>query len=312
MELECSESKQNSSTTKYESSFIITSSNWEINNNKCFDDCISTVSILQAPDRISLEDIVSLDTCVALKSCSSEESCKLEFKIINQQKIARIALASEASVLEFFKQSGEYATTIFAEFIDEFQDHSVYLAEAVIEPPSTEASIKFTRRKNKGTTMWIYGIRLILTESILDSSKNMFDLDVINNLLINTNQPNYDKIEMARKVLESYASSENNSYEGDMAKHLQKIATINHKTDNFLTNHKSAENIQQNIIKKIESTQHNNDSASQDYFDLKTYIDNKFSSLEKKLTEQIELMDQNTNKKLDRISNYLELIIKSK
>jgi hypothetical protein len=82
---------------------------------------------------------------VSLKSCCAGESCKLEFKILNQQKIARIALASEASVLEFFKQSGEYATTVFAEFIDEFQDHSVYFAETVIQPPSTEASIKVNK-----------------------------------------------------------------------------------------------------------------------------------------------------------------------
>lgn len=60
----------------------------------------------------------------------------------DKQKIARIALVSEALVLEFFKQSGEYATTVFAEFVDEFQDHAVYFAEAKIEPPSTEASIK--------------------------------------------------------------------------------------------------------------------------------------------------------------------------
>lgn len=83
-----------------------------------------------------------MDTCVALQSDPSGESCKLEFKITNKQKIARIAVVSEASVLEFFKQSGEYATTAFAEFVDEFQDHAVYFAEAKIQPPSTEASIK--------------------------------------------------------------------------------------------------------------------------------------------------------------------------
>lgn len=89
-----------------------------------------------------MEDVVSLNTCVALKSDPSNESCKLEFKLTNKQKIARIALVSEASVLEFFKQCGEYATTVFAEFVDEFQDHAVYFAEAKIEPPSTEAGIK--------------------------------------------------------------------------------------------------------------------------------------------------------------------------
>lgn len=90
----------------------------------------------------NLEDVVSLETCLALKADPSGQPCKLDFKVNDKQKIARIALVSEASVLEFFKQSGEYATTVFAEFVDEFQDHAVYFAEAKIEPPSSEASIK--------------------------------------------------------------------------------------------------------------------------------------------------------------------------
>lgn len=98
--------------------------------------------------------MVSLDTCVALKADPSGESCRVDFQVTNKQKIARIAVVSEASVLEFFKQSGEYATTVFADFVDEFQDHAVYFAEAQIQPPSTEASIKVY-------SVWIY-IRLIL------------------------------------------------------------------------------------------------------------------------------------------------------
>jgi hypothetical protein len=93
--------------------------------------------------------------------------------------------------------------------------------------------LQFTRTKNKGTTMWIYGIKLILTESILESSKSIFDLDVINNLLSNTSQPNYDKIEMSRRVLECYKSIESNSFGDDMNKYLQKIATMNCKPDDF-------------------------------------------------------------------------------
>ena len=92
--------------------------------------------------RTDLEDVVSLETCVALKADPSKDSCRVEFKVKNTEKIARIAVVSEASVLEFFKQSGEYATTVFADFIDEFQDHAVYFAEAKIHPPSSEASIK--------------------------------------------------------------------------------------------------------------------------------------------------------------------------
>lgn len=45
-------------------------------------------------------------------------------------------------MLEFFKQFGEYETTAFAEFVDEFENNSVFFAETAIVPPATEASIK--------------------------------------------------------------------------------------------------------------------------------------------------------------------------
>lgn len=93
--------------------------------------------------RTDYEDVVSLDTCIALQSIDSNTGpCMLDIKVTNCQKIARIAVVSEANVLEFFKQYGEYENTIFAEFIDEFENNSVYLAETTIQPPSTEASIK--------------------------------------------------------------------------------------------------------------------------------------------------------------------------
>lgn len=93
--------------------------------------------------RMNCENVVSLDTCIALQADSeSTEPCMLDIKLTNNRKIARLAVVSEASILEFFKQSGEYETTVFAEFIDEFENNSVYLAETTIQPPTTEAGIK--------------------------------------------------------------------------------------------------------------------------------------------------------------------------
>ena len=66
----------------------------------------------------------------------------VDIKITNGQKINSIALVSEASVLEFFKQYGEYASTVFADFVDEFQNNSVYMGVVTLDPPSSEASIK--------------------------------------------------------------------------------------------------------------------------------------------------------------------------
>ncbi|XP_014206355.1 uncharacterized protein LOC106637900 [Copidosoma floridanum] len=294
------ESQNNSSFNKQASlPTVITTSNWEINNSKNFSDCVSTVSILQAPESTNLDDVVSLDTCVALKSDPSGESCRLEFKLNNKQRIVRIAVVSEASVLEFFKQSGEYATTVFAEFVDDFQDHAVYFAEAKIQPPSSEAGIKFTRTKNKGTTMWIYGIKLILTEPTSEKASNLLNSDVINSLLSNVDQSRRDKMDMAKKLLESFVISENDSVANDMKLYVDnlgrfsEIAPQSNKISNFDGGDKNSEY---------------NGSSTLQYpiEELKLYIDDKFSSLEQRLTEKIKLMDEKMNQKLDAVLQKLE------
>lgn len=90
-----------------------------------------------------MEDIVSLDTCLGLCNIKNlDEPCLFDIKITNGQKINSIALVSEAPVLEFFKQSGEYSATIFAEFVDEFENNSVYLGEINFDSPTSEASIQ--------------------------------------------------------------------------------------------------------------------------------------------------------------------------
>lgn len=152
--------------------------------------------------------------------------------------------------------------------------------------------------------MWIYGIKLILTESSPDSSRNMFDLDVLNSFISNTNQGKPDRAEMAKRVLESFATSDHSSA-GDMSTYLQQFAAMNFGSRRFRENSKSSE------VDKVNNTQIstecNGDSISQDPFDLKAYIDNKFTDLERRLIERIEVMDKNTNQKLDAILKKLEL-----
>lgn len=97
--------------------------------------------------RINCEDVAFVDTCIALQPIGSSldsniEPCMLNIKVSNCQRIARIAVVSEGNVLEIFKQFEEYETTILAEFIDEYEGNIVYLGETMINPPTTEVSIK--------------------------------------------------------------------------------------------------------------------------------------------------------------------------
>lgn len=152
--------------------------------------------------------------------------------------------------------------------------------------------------------MWIYGIKLILTESTSDSSKNMFDLDVLNSFISNGNQQKPDRAEMAKRVLESFTANDHGPA-GDLNTYLQQFAAMNFGSHRFQGDNKS------NEVKKVNSThtstECNGDSTPQDPFDIKIYIDNKFAILEKRLMERMEVMDQKTNEKLDAILKILDL-----
>lgn len=94
-----------------------------------------------------MEDIVTDDSCVILQPTNANvddkrEACMVDIKLTKGQRITRIAVVSEASVLEFFKESGEYADTKFAEIYDEFEDATVYFVELTFPRPTSQASIK--------------------------------------------------------------------------------------------------------------------------------------------------------------------------
>ncbi|XP_029171430.1 kinesin-related protein 4-like [Nylanderia fulva] len=194
-------------STKCHENSILVSCNWQITNNKQFIDVITTASLQHPPAKINCEDVAFLDTCIALQS-SNFDPCTLDIKVTSCQKIARIAIVSESNVLEIFKQYGEYETTIFAEFIDEYEDNTVYLGETMIQPPTTEASIKFIRTKNKSSTMWVYGIRLFLIDSIKEAKPSAFNPDIIQTFLSNRNSKMSPGAEMAMKVFGYYNKQE--------------------------------------------------------------------------------------------------------
>ncbi|KAJ8684377.1 hypothetical protein QAD02_020169 [Eretmocerus hayati] len=286
---------------KPKESLLITS-NWEINNGRSFDDCVSTITSLQAQDKINLEDVVTFDTCVALKLDLSGEPCTVEFKTLNSSKINRIAVVSEASVLEFFKQSGEYASTVFAEFVDEFQDHVVYFAETKIDPPSTEASIKFTRTKTSGPIMWIYGIKLVTSDAPKENISNIISDDMINRLPLGNLDLNGSKL--MERFLNSCALNGHNPLQEFSISHLHDIKGVKQKS-NF-----GAEN-KYTCLNGSPIHDHGDtivtESESKDSISLKMYIDLKLSNLEKQLMDKIETSHKDITEKLDKI---LRLITK--
>ncbi|XP_043526715.1 uncharacterized protein LOC122537539 isoform X3 [Frieseomelitta varia] len=228
----------------------------------------------------NFEDIVSLNTCISLQSTeSNNEPCMLDIRLNNGQKISQIAVVSEAYVLEFFKQFGEYETTKFAEFVDEFEDNSVYFAETAIFPHATEASIKFTKTKSKNSIMWIYGIKLYLTELINEPktlSTEIFNPEIIRNFLTKF----------------SFNNEGNNTTNDVQSCYMNILNTSKNKS----VQKSNGEEVAQSTI---ENTVLNN-------VDIMTYIDKKFEDMEGRLMKKINEMEQRTNEKLDIILRQLE------
>ncbi|KAK9295668.1 hypothetical protein QLX08_010088 [Tetragonisca angustula] len=256
------------------------SCNWKISNNKQFCDAFTLgVSSLEFK-KTNFEDIVSLNTCISLQSTeSNNEPCMLDIRLNNGQKISQIAVVSEAYVLEFFKQFGEYETTKFAEFVDEFEDNSVYFGETAIFPHATEASIKFTKTKSKNSIMWIYGIKLYLTELINEPktlSTEIFNPEIIRNFLTKF----------------SFNNEGNNTTNDVQSCYMNILNTSKNKS----VQKSNEEEVAQSTI---ENTVLNN-------VDIMTYIDKKFEDMEGRLMKKIHEMEQRTNEKLDIILRQLE------
>ncbi|XP_077266707.1 uncharacterized protein LOC143899861 [Temnothorax americanus] len=281
----------------------LVSCNWQISNNKRFIDAVTTAPLRYAPARINCEDVASVDTCVALQPMdsgteSNAEPCTLNIEVSNCQRIARIAVVSEGNVLEIFKQFGEYETTILAEFVDEYEGSIVFLGETMINPPTTEVSIKFIRTKNKGPPMWVYGIRLFLTESIREAKPSAFDYDVIRTFLSNasngkTSQGSeiakkvfgfYDREEITRnyeeKLLETHASGSryderiNENGRSDNDKEFPNCG------DNYERSNVKCKN---RAVRRDSETEHSNceENYKSSGADIKTCIDNNTESIKK-------------------------------
>lgn len=251
-----------------------------------------------------MDDIISLDTCISLHSMDKEiKPCKLDIKVTNCQKISRIIVLSEAYVLEFFKQYGEYATTVFAELVDNFEGNSVYLAEVTLDPPTVEASINFTKTKNALPFVWIYGIKLILTEPLKENESEMLDY-TITNFLVNLNSSKQQKANLAKKMLETITNrGENNTNNDDMS--LKNLMTIFSNAQEAKNNHKNTnEDINtDDIICK-------DDCKNVEITDIKAYINNKFHDMEERTMHRLDEIEQKINKKLDAILEKLEVRLK--
>ncbi|KAK0098712.1 hypothetical protein PV326_004866 [Microctonus aethiopoides] len=277
------------------------SSNWlAVEGNRKLENVISYQLAVDSPLRMTLDDIVDEKRSLEIKPTADDnDGCTIEIKMKDKYKIIRIGVVSEAAILEIFRDAGEYATTIFADFIDEFEDASVYYAETTFDRPTTETSIKFRRIKNNRTSMFLYGIRIIVEEITIENpSEELLDFRFISDLL---------KITMGKckKKQKNDESQET---------HINKNADSSSKNFSDYRQNILAENInkQQDQMRKCIQNQNdveNNSNANLAAFE--SSINIQMEKMEQRIMNRINLFEENTNKKLHEMMLLLETIKKS-
>ncbi|XP_046623490.1 uncharacterized protein LOC124306671 isoform X3 [Neodiprion virginianus] len=171
-----------------------------------------------------------------------------------------------------------------------------------LSPPTPEVSIKFARLKNPSTAMWLYGIRLSLTDSEPSTKSQEFDYNVIGELLQSKAGSSSKSNNWAKKILEkSEAPVENlnpeldSFYQNFMGVNLDSSTHIHfpHRQDSRTT------------APRKQNVECIGDSADILDSNFKTYVDNRLREMEERLAQRIDTINYKTNEKLDDILKLL-------
>lgn len=183
------------------------SCSWEVANKKCINDTVTVDSNFKRGKKEDLENIVSLDTCVHLIN-QNVTSCylKLKLSVVKAWQIKKVSIVSEARIIEIYGKCEEYLTTCHAEFFDECEDMSVYIAEAELPQPSSECTLKFARLK-RTDQMWLYGIHITVDKAESFISQDMsINFHNVNRILKDSGHQLTEKAERCKKFLQLYGS----------------------------------------------------------------------------------------------------------
>lgn len=148
--------------------------------------------------------------------------------------------------------------------------------------------------------MWIYGIKLILTESAKERNTNIFNYDVIQTFLSNIDgKDRRREAQIAKQVLERFDTQEIMSNEQFCQTNMETLAL------DSLSNSLEYKNGIVHRDNEKEGSNYVNDCKKLDV-DIRTYIDEKFHNMERRLAKKMDEIEANTNKKLDAILERLE------
>ncbi|KAJ9597616.1 hypothetical protein L9F63_011522 [Diploptera punctata] len=180
---------------------------WEIINSKHVSDAVTFSIGSCKTENDSLENIVNVDTCIHLiNRGNGPTELKLGLGCMKSFNIRKISVVSEARIIELFGKCEEYITTVHADFFDECEDMSVYIAETEIPQPTSECYLKFARLRRKDE-MWLYGIHITF-----DKADPIFmrhpsvNFQNVNRILKDSGHQLTEKAEKCKKFLQLYGS----------------------------------------------------------------------------------------------------------
>uniref|UniRef100_A0A1B6CF95 Uncharacterized protein n=2 Tax=Clastoptera arizonana TaxID=38151 RepID=A0A1B6CF95_9HEMI len=280
----------------------------------------NAVSVHYDSECTRIDNFVQLETCVELKSAKNPDSnCYIRINISESSLflISKLSLVSEARVIELYGPNDEYISTCHAEYMDDFEDCAVYFVETMITP-SSEINIKFARLKHMNR-MWLYGIRLQLSQSLTTEITKLANINLKNvtDRLKDSNCTLSEKAESCRKFLQSYGVSES-KYESDPQILLKVLESQNNSTtkDTSRNMSKRFHNLvpllfkSEDIMKNVTEINCNGTlNKSSEIEDLKKYIDHKLQEIEQNLFSKIEnQIEQLQNEQNQQYNNILSLL----
>lgn len=161
-------------------------------------------------------------------------------------------------------------------------------------------AFQFTKIKNAEPMLWIFGIKLILTESVKENESEILDY-TITNFLNNLNSSAKQKTILANIMLESL-KQEKSDINDENFKNLMTI----------ISNTLPVQNNNKDITEETKKADLNSkdDCKNVEIKNIETYINNKFHEMEKRTMHRLNEIEQNINKKLDAIIEKLEVNLK--
>uniref|UniRef100_A0A1B6JV12 Uncharacterized protein n=1 Tax=Homalodisca liturata TaxID=320908 RepID=A0A1B6JV12_9HEMI len=190
---------------------IILTSSWNIGDQTR--NLENTLTFSVPSKSVGLEDVVQVNTCIHLiQNPESDDPCTITVKLPHtRDPISQSVIVSEAKIIELFGSCGEYLSTSVGEYVDDFEDCSVYLSTFSVKPPSREITYKLQKTRH-ADKMWLYGINLQLVP--VNQSLPVFssiNFQSVNEMLKEAKIPLSENAEKAKAFLQAYSGTLNNA-----------------------------------------------------------------------------------------------------